>query len=101
MNLKTSHIMAFTLNFSDFMQNFNTENLKTSIKSQITSKKNTFTTLYEFTRSAEISKHHEICSKNNSKVKKQKIITSSMLKDYSVSQDSQDDDKLLQQVKII
>jgi len=79
MNLKISHIMTFTLNFSDFMRNFNTKNLKTPTKQHKTAK----TTLSQlFMSSPDLLKSQNIMKSTQRtilKSKMQKIITSSML----------------------
>jgi len=106
MNPKISHIMTFTLNFSDFMRNFNTKNPKTSTKQHKTTK----TTLSQLFMSSPDLLESQNTMKSTQrtilKFKKQKTITSPMLEQLSSdnqdSQDSQDNqisDKLLQQAR--
>jgi len=92
--------MAFTLDSSDFMQNFNTENLKTPTKSQIASKKSETTLSQLFMSSPDLLEPQNTrkpAQRTILKSKKRKITTSPIPEDYLVSQDSQDGDKVLQQ----
>jgi len=80
--------MAFTLDSSDFMRDFNTENHKTPTKSQTTSK----TTLPQLFMSSPdlLGSQNTIKSGQRTilKFKKRKITTSPIPEDYIVSQDS-------------
>ena len=103
MNLKISHIMTFTLNFSDFMRNFNTKNLKTPTKQHKTAK----TTLPQLFMSSPdllgFQNTMKSAQRTILKSKKQKTTTSPMLEQLSSdkedSQDNQSSDRLLQQVR--
>jgi len=80
--------MAFTLNSSDFMTDFNTENPKTPTKSQVTSKKPKTTLSQLFMSSPDLLRTQNTmkpAQRTILKFKKQKITASPILKDYSVS----------------
>lgn len=102
-DLKIPHIMAFTLDSSDFMRDFNTKNPKTPTKQHKTAK----TTLSQLFMSSP-----DLLGSQNTmkpaqrtilKSKKRKITASPMLEQLSSdnqdSQDNQSSDRLLQQVR--